>query len=563
MDRKTIIAYIVIILIFLLLPYYYKVISPQKEAPVKPAATTEKVVTDTTRQNPPVEAAPETASAVADTTLAATAEFASEPNPRLITVDTPLYHLEFSTRGGVLVSCLLKKYAGHDGGQVELIRSGSEDNLNLVLYRKGNPLDLKDVRFVPDRYEIDIPSGGSDSLILQGAGGGSLVQKVFTFQSDRYTLGLRMAARDIPDLDPTYSLVWGSGLKITEKDTAQENTFSEAYALMGGELEKFAGKEPLKSMEGSTEWVAQRRKYFEVALIPQSSNAAGVNFGVDVKAFQEKHRVKYFSMLLRMNGTLTRDPARFTIYLGPIDQKFLMEVDPRLEATMSWGWKFFQPLSKGVLWSLKALHKIFVNYGLVVIIFSILIKIVLWPLTQKSTKSMARMAAIQPKMKELQAKYKANPEKLNKAMMQLYKDEKVNPLGGCWPMALQMPVLFALFSVFRSTIEFRGAPFMLWIKDLSLPDVVATLPFSLPFYGSGFAILPLVMGASQLLSMKLTVTDPKQKFQVYFMPIFMTLFFNTLPSGLTLYYTLFNLLSYGQQVWIQKQNAAATAVTTG
>jgi YidC/Oxa1 family membrane protein insertase len=147
--------------------------------------------------------------------------------------------------------------------------------------------------------------------------------------------------------------------------------------------------------------------------------------------------------------------------------------------------------------------------------------------------------------------------------MQLYKDEKVNPLGGCWPMLLQMPVLIALFSVFRSTIEFRGAPFFWWIKDLSLPDVIATLPFSIPFYGNGFTILPLVMGVSQLLSMKLTVTDPKQKFQVYFMPVFMTLFFNTLPSGLTLYYTLFNLLTYGQQVWIKKQGTAETAVISG
>ncbi|HDH58442.1 MAG TPA: membrane protein insertase YidC, partial [Bacteroidetes bacterium] len=145
------------------------------------------------------------------------------------------------------------------------------------------------------------------------------------------------------------------------------------------------------------------------------------------------------------------------------------------------------------------------------------------------------------------------PEKINKAMMQLYKEEGVNPFSSCWPTLLQMPLLYALFIIFRSTIELRKAPFILWIKDLSMPDVVAHLPFSLPLYGAHIALLPIFMGVTQLLMSKVMITDPKQKATMYMMPIFMVLIFNNFPSGLSLYYALFNLWTYLQQTWLKQK----------
>jgi YidC/Oxa1 family membrane protein insertase len=159
------------------------------------------------------------------------------------------------------------------------------------------------------------------------------------------------------------------------------------------------------------------------------------------------------------------------------------------------------------------------------------------------------MQGIQPELKKVQSKYKGDPQRLNRETMALYKKHKVNPLGGCLPLLLQMPLLWALFMVFRTTIEFRGAPFVFWINDLSKPDVVFTLPFSIPVYGNGVAILPLLMGATLILTMRMTSVsmDKSQKPVMYFMNVFFVLLFNTFPSGLNLYYTAYNILSFFQQ----------------
>jgi YidC/Oxa1 family membrane protein insertase len=175
---------------------------------------------------------------------------------------------------------------------------------------------------------------------------------------------------------------------------------------------------------------------------------------------------------------------------------------------------------------------------------------------------MKKMQGLQPKLSEIKEKYGNDPQRLNKETMKLYKTEGVNPAGGCLPTLLQMPLLWGLFIVFRSTIELRGQGFVWWIKDLSAPDVVATLPFSIPMYGNSVCVLPLFMGATMLIQQKMTVTDPKQKMMVYFMPLFLTLLFNQFPSGLNLYYALFNLLSILQQkgpLGLGKQTAVVTA----
>ncbi len=171
----------------------------------------------------------------------------------------------------------------------------------------------------------------------------------------------------------------------------------------------------------------------------------------------------------------------------------------------------------------------------------------LFPLTKKSYKSMKEMQALQPIMQELNEKYKDNPQKKQQEVMSLYKEYGVNPLGGCIPMILQMPLLIALFNVFRSTIELRGAAFIWWITDLARPDTVAVLPFSIPLYGNTLNILPLFMGITMFIQQKMTMKDPKQKAMVYLMPIFLTLLFNSFPSGLNLYYALFNLFSIAQE----------------
>jgi YidC/Oxa1 family membrane protein insertase len=221
---------------------------------------------------------------------------------------------------------------------------------------------------------------------------------------------------------------------------------------------------------------------------------------------------------------------------------------------MDFGWAIVRPISKGVLWVLKTMHGFIPNYGVILIIFSILIKLIVYPLTKKSYQSTQAMQAIQPEIASLKEKYKNNPTKLNQATMELYKKKGVNPLGSCFPMMLQMPLLFALFTVFRSTIELRGEPFIFWIKDLSAPDVIFYLPFKVPLYGDYVCALPILMALSMFAQQKMmtpqATTGPQaeqQKIMQYFMMGFFFLLFNSFPSGLNLYYTLFNVLTIAQQ----------------
>ena len=183
------------------------------------------------------------------------------------------------------------------------------------------------------------------------------------------------------------------------------------------------------------------------------------------------------------------------------------------------------------------------------IIFSLLVKILVYPLTKKSYESTQKMQAIQPEISALKEKYKNDQQKFSQAQISLFKERGVNPLGGCFPILLQMPLLFALFQVFRSTIELRGAPFVLWIKDLSAPDAIINLPFHIPIYGGHIAVLPILMGVTMFIQQKMMPTQAsgQQKFMSYFMTGFFTLLFNNFPSGLNLYYTLFNALTIVQQ----------------
>jgi YidC/Oxa1 family membrane protein insertase len=215
-----------------------------------------------------------------------------------------------------------------------------------------------------------------------------------------------------------------------------------------------------------------------------------------------------------------------------------------------------RPISEYVMIPLfQFLHLFIPNFGIVIIVFSLIIKVGLHPLTRTSMKGMRRMQALTPMMNEVKEKYKDDPQKMNTAVMQLYKDYGVNPAAGCLPLLLQMPILFALYSVFRSSIELRQASFVGWITDLSIPDSIATLPFKIPLVGldqvSGLAI---IMGVTMFIQQKQTVTDPRQKAMVWMMPIMMTLLFSSLPSGLNLYYLTFNILSIGQQYWFNAQH---------
>ena len=201
------------------------------------------------------------------------------------------------------------------------------------------------------------------------------------------------------------------------------------------------------------------------------------------------------------------------------------------------------------------LRMIIPNYGVVIIVFAIIIMGATYPLTRSSMRSMRKMQALQPLMEEVKEKYKDDPQKANAAVFNLYKEYGVSPAGGCLPVILQMPVLFALYAVLRSNIGLRQADFAFWIHDLSIPDTVIHLPFTIPFFGiTALSGLALAMGLATFFQQKQTLTDPRQKSMVYVMPVMLTLVFNSLPAGLNLYYFVFNILSIGQRLWMNHKS---------
>ena len=478
-----------------------------------------------------------------------------------------------SEQGGSIIQWKLNKYDHYQGGKVDLIYGidfhSADNGLEIELRdRDGNILRLND-------FNLKVDLDDSTSLILDENNPTAEIEfylpiengrilKKYIFHYNKYSADVIITFEGLQSfLGPQrwYSVRWINGLLATEENTREDYDYARAYAYQNGELTEFdvsEDKEKPKSPPGPmTNWTGVCTKYFLASIIPYAPEGLTVELsGVGLQG--NNGLIKVFSTSLGVTLPAPMPPVHsdtFTVYLGPLSYDVLKSYDKNLEKlVMSKGYEeYLRPISIPILIAFKFLHSFIPNYGWVIIIFSILIKLVLHPLTKKSYQSMSEMQYIQPQMTKLREKYKSDPQRLNREMMKLYKDHGINPLGGCLPTLLQMPLLFALFIVFRSTIQLRGEPFILWITDLSRPDTLFTFNFSIPFLGDSFHVLPFLMGATSIWQSKMTMTDPKQKMMIYFMPIFLIFIFYTLPSGLNLYYAVFNILSMFQTRMIKKK----------
>ena len=406
-------------------------------------------------------------------------------------------------------------------------------------------------------------AGESLSLdyILYNQDGLELIKKRTSFFSDNYLTNHTYYINET-NLNhmSNIELLWLGGLRPTEEKISEDTQYSSAIISQSREMEDIQVNDPDKIIKrtiynGNTEWVAIRTKYFISSLIAKNDNSFATLSAKNIQFGNRKHTPVYSSSI---GYSLEQSEIQADLYLGPLDIDYVLKTNSSLDSSMNWGWAIIRPISKSILWFLKFLHgTLKLNYGFALLLFAVLIRLITGPLTKKSYESTQKMQKIQPQIKKIQEKFKQDPQKLNKEMMGIYKKYGVNPLGGCLPMLLQMPLLMALFIVFRTTIEFRGEPFILWITDLSKPDIVFSLPFNIPIYGDGIAILPLLMGTTLFLTMKMSsaTMDSSQKPIMYIMNGFFILLFNSFPSGLNLYYTAYNLLSFFQQQGIRKKLA--------
>ncbi len=490
-----------------------------------------------------------------------------------------MYRIELSTYGGNIRKYFLKKYLTWYNSKLPKDAPWYKRYVQLINYTKGNELNISFVtkggqyintansEFTPSEKNTYFKLAESDSLTLVmslNVGEGKSLQKIFTFYGNNYRTKFDLKFNNLSDLISgfNYDLVWSNGINFVEKDAHQEATYSNASIYSGEELTTVdassVGEEVSKSVNGKIDWVGVRNKYFAFIL---GQNNASSDGGADVKGKQVETKWglrEYYTVALKVPvKNLDNQTDSFELYGGPLDYDLLSDYGHDWEAYVDFG-SFFglkfiiRPISAYFLLPLFTfLHKFIPNYGIVIIIFSIIIKLLLWPFTHQSYKSMKRMQLLQPEIAAIKEKYKGDNQRIQKETMNLYSKFGVNPAGGCLPTLLQMPILFALFAFFRMAVELRQQPFMLWITNLSAPDVLFHLPFTIPFLGvdqiSGLAIL---LGVTMFFQQKMTMKDPSQKAMVYSMPILFTLMFMGFSSGLNLYYFMFNILSIGQQYYI-------------
>lgn len=493
-----------------------------------------------------------------------------------IVVTTDFYKMVLSKPGGsVLFYQIVEK--NQDGSLRHLgsYDSGRSYNSNLPVVLVNNinkdsfcspclVLDGKKTAWTYEGGALDVyvPPGSSHDLVFNlvdpvGMGG----WKKITLNGDGYSFETEYSYN--VEGGGLLDIVWDTGLLPTE--TGNSDVFeshSRAYVLTDGGLESITQSD-LEGVQNTTydssiDWAAIRNKYFSLVIIPEnplrSVSMSSLDASSDGDPYEDREVTPVYSFSLKdniKNGESTL--GSFVTFLGPLDVDYISALDKGVDQIMNFGWSIIKPFSRFILWLCKLLHSVLgVNYGFVIIIISLLMRVVMGPLTKKSAESAAKMQTIAPLQKKIQDKHKDNPQKLQQEMSKLWKKHNYNPISGCLPMFLQTPILMSFFIVFRSTVEFRGEPFLFWIKDLSQPDFIFSLPFTIPMYGDSVAVLPILMGVSMFLTMSTTMQDSSQKTMMYFMNGFFVLIFNTFPSGLTLYYTIFNFLSYQQQLSIKK-----------
>jgi YidC/Oxa1 family membrane protein insertase len=293
------------------------------------------------------------------------------------------------------------------------------------------------------------------------------------------------------------------------------------------------------------QWAGFADKYFLAAILSENNSIASVELKKNTAGFLQS-TISSPQITVNSGQSIT---VAHKLFVGPKDIDILKAQGNSLEQSLDLGW--FSVIAKPLLYTLKFFYRYVGNYGIAIIIITVILKAIFFPLTHKSYKSMKDMQKIQPMMTALKEKYKNDRDAMNKAVMELYRDHKVNPLGGCLPMVIQIPVFFALYKALMFSIELRHAPFFFWITDLSGPDNLFGQLLGLPFV---IGPLPLVMGATMFIQQKMTPSnmDPVQAKMMLALPLVFTFMFLNFPSGLVLYWLLNNILTIGQQMYINK-----------
>jgi YidC/Oxa1 family membrane protein insertase len=503
---------------------------------------------------PVVEDQPVAQSEPVDVQAPAPAVKGEEAPAREITVDTPNYTVRISTKGAAFTSFVLKKYretVDKDSPNKELIPPDFKNGVIRTSLAGKSIAGLGDAVFSVQQKEDNlVVSETKKTLVFNWvAGNGSVLTKTYTFDPESYLIDLKVDLKNASRQTLRDQLVL-SLRKPMEKDSRYG--FVGPSALINDSLEQIKTKsiEDKNEYKGKITWIGIEDRYFISTIIPGTPVDESIKLSVDDDIVTNR-LVSPMVELLPGN----QKEYQFIIFMGPKSMELLNSLGHDMGKALNFG--FFNVIAKPCLWFMNRIHSVIPNYGIAIILLTLFTKIILWPLGQKSYKSMSEMKKLQPLMAEIREKYKNDKQKMNQELMALYRTYKVNPMGGCLPMVLQIPVFFALYRMLYQAIELRHAPFFLWINDLSAPDRLFNFGFSIPFMQPpyGIPVLTIIMGATMLLQQKMSPPpgDPTQAKMMMLMPVVFTFIFINFSSGLVLYWLVNNLFSISQQYYVQKK----------
>lgn len=515
MEKRALIAVaLAFIILFLYQQFFFR---PQPQQISKKAEVTKKVEPPPAK---PVE-------------LPVTKKISEE---KKIKIETDLYSAIFSTKGGTLRYYEIKKYKGKDGKNVVLLMT--EGLMPPLAIGSQGEFNLADADFYTSGKDIKLNKEiASESLVFEYSDKNYSVRRTYNFYNNDYRIDIKDEVSGLTD----YWITVGSDFGIYDK----KDTSVHIGPVLLKETDRieFNSKKlkEEKVYSGGLKWIAQEDKYFFASLVPLTNME-------EAKVWK-----KNGSPLIAFRGR--PDTNRFILYAGPKEYDRLKALRVGLEHIIDFG--FFSIIAVPLFWTLKLFYKFLGNYGWAIVFLTLIVRIPFIPLINKSQKAMKKMQELQPRMAEIREKFKKDPQRLQQEMMILYKKYKVNPVSGCLPIILQIPIFFALYKILLIAIELRGAPFMFWIKDLSAPDTLfGHIPSWFPLIG-GFAVgpLPILMGVTMVIQQKMTPTsmDPTQNKIMMLMPIVFTFIFLNFASGLVLYWLMNNIFSIVQQFYVNKK----------
>ena len=557
MDLKRV--FLAIVLSFIILfGYQYLFVEPALQRQAQQTAEQTQKNVSKNAEAKGVKKVPEKVESKPASLSAKVPVVAVDPDARDIRVETPLYSAVIKEQGGGFAHFILKKYRkelDENSGNMELVPDGGPAELP-VLFTLDNGAGVHLPTYRADQETIDLAGDGETStLVMHGTvPGGLQITRTLVFRPDSYMIDITYLVENHGEasaqISPAMTL---NNTPFAHGSSTSRYLFRGPAAYVNDKLVEIKPKKLKngpKVLQGRVSWAGYEDNYFLDSIVPLTDGTKMVT----VAGTEERVRT------VVSEGTFSLDPGgsatyTYKMYFGPKKLSILRQEDHDLAKAINFGW--FDFLAKPTLWLLNWLYGYVGNYGVAIIIITILIKLIFWPITSKGMRSMKNMQKLQPKVAKLKEKYKDDPTKMNQEMMALYKTYKVNPVGGCLPMLIQIPFFFALYRVLMAAIELRHAPFMLWINDLSAPDRLM-IGFDIP-YIHGIPVLTLLMGLSMYLQQKMTPTtaDPTQARIMQFLPVVFTFMFINFASGLVLYWFVNNLLSILQQQLINRQTKAS------